>query len=120
MRSWYGIVEQVAGGFAKNRLMEPFRIRALLKKAMEFAWSLELQGAFKVTEAEIVWVVENGVCCFRFGQWQALVMDWSKTGIRFVLWQKRCSCNKIHPSCCPGGWVVIRVGSRVCSGAGSK
>ena len=40
VRSWYGLIEQVAWGFAKTNLMEPFR--DLLKKKTEFAWTDEL------------------------------------------------------------------------------
>ena len=44
VRSWYGLVEQVAWGFSKTKLMEPFR--ELLRKKTVFAWSDELQVAF--------------------------------------------------------------------------
>ena len=40
VQSWYGLVEQVAWGFSKTRLTEPFR--ELLKKEAEFALSPEL------------------------------------------------------------------------------
>ena len=49
-----------------------------------------------------------------------LITDWSKVGVGFVLWQKRCGCKTIHPSCCKGGWAVVCVGSRYCTGAESR
>ena len=92
----------------------------MLKKDSGFSWSQELQDAFEQAREEIVKLVESGVRYFRLGRWLALVTDWSKTGIGFVLWQKRCSCRSIHPACCQGGWVVIMVGSRFCTPAEAR
>ena len=75
-----------------SRLMEPFRM--LLKKDTEFAWSQELQESFEQAKEEIVKLVESGVRCFRLGKWLALVTNWNKTVLGFVLWQKRCNCPK--------------------------
>ena len=95
VRSWYGLVEQVAWGFAKTKLMEPFR--DLLKKKTEFAWSDKMEVAFGKAKEEIVKLVETGVRSFQPGNWLCLVTDWSRTGVGYVLWQKRCSCPKVHP-----------------------
>lgn len=48
------------------------------------------------------------------GRWLCLVTDWRRIRIGYVLWQKGCKCQQIHPSCCQGGWVIIMVGSRFC------
>ena len=37
IRSWFGLIEQVAFGFSKSRLMEPFR--PLLKPKAKYIWS---------------------------------------------------------------------------------
>ena len=118
VRSWYGLVEQVAWGFAKTELMEPFC--ALLKKKTEFAWSEELELAFGKAKEEIVWLVARGVKSFRPGNWLCLVTDWSRTGIGYVLWQNRCRYQKVHPGCCKDRWVVTCVGSRFCTPTESK
>ena len=38
--------------------------------------------------------------------------DFSKTGIGYLLTQKKCQCEEISPYCCPGGWQVVLAGSR--------
>ena len=91
IQSWYGLVEQVAWGFSKTRLMEPFW--HLLQHKAEFAWSEEMEKAFVVAKAEIVRLVENCVRCFVPGKDLALVTDWSRTGVSYCLWQKKCSCR---------------------------
>ena len=87
VRSWFGLVEQVAFGFSKTRLMEPFR--DLLQPKKVFGWSEELQSAFDRARSEIVRLVVDGVKSFQLGKWLCLVTDWSRRGIGYVLWQKR-------------------------------
>ena len=42
-----------------------------------------------------------------------LLMDWSKTGIGYLLQQKHCSCNMDNaPHCGAGHWKTNLVGSR--------
>ena len=118
VRSWFGLIEQVAWSFSKTTLMEPFR--KLLKPKSVFAWDDDLQGAFERARTEIVKLVASGVQSFATGSCLALVTDWSRTGMGFVLSQKRCGCKKVHPSCCKEGWAVIFVGSRFCTPAESK
>ena len=38
--------------------------------------------------------------------------DFCKTGLGYLLMQKRCKCEKISPYCCSGGWQVVLAGSR--------
>ena len=52
MRSWFGLVNQVAYVFAAKDVMAPFR--DLLKKGSWFTWMIELQTAFKVSKSVIV------------------------------------------------------------------
>ena len=98
--------------------MEPFR--KLLAKNAEYAWTEQLQTAFETAKREVVRLVAQGVSSFRLDQWICIVTDWSKCGVGYVMWQKRCNCSKIHPSCCPGGWVLITCGSRFCTAAESR
>ena len=54
------------------------------------------------------------------GRRTCLITDWSRKGVGFVLWQKQCKCAKVHPTCCPTGWVLILCGSRYCTPAESR
>ena len=38
--------------------------------------------------------------------------DFCKTGIGYLLMQKKCHCEKITPYCCTGGWHLVLAGSR--------
>ena len=98
--------------------MEPFR--ELLKKDGDFAWSGELQMAFDHTCQSIADKVVAGVKTFVLGRPTAVVTDWSKSGVGFVLLQKSCSCKVNTPLCCVDGWNPIYIGSRFCSGAESR
>lgn len=118
MRSWFGLIEQVAFAFSKTSLMEPFR--GLLSKKGTFAWSEEMEVAFTRARDQIMRLMEKGVTVFVAGQWLCLVTDWSKTGIGYVLWQRKCKCARIHPMCCQGGWVVVPVCSRFCTAAETR
>ena len=118
IRSWFGLVEQVAFRFSKSQLMEPFR--PLLKPKAKYIWSPELQRSFEAAKSEIVKLVKLGVRTFQLGLWTCVVTDWSKTGIGFILWQKHCKCSKIHPSCCEGGWKMVLCGARFCTAAESR
>ena len=118
IRLFYGLVVQVAFAFAKTELMMPFR--NLLSKNAVYAWSPELQRAFESPKSEIAKLVADGVSSFEVDKYTCIVTDWSKVGIGFVMWQKRCACTKIHPSCCPNGWVLVTCGSRFCTAAESR
>ena len=118
MRSWFGLIEQVSYAFSKSKIMEPFR--ELLKAKTEYTWTPALQTSFESARKEIVAIVSNGVKTFKIGDHTCLITDWSRKGIGYVLYQKRCQCKTIHPSCCKTGWVVISCGSRFCSAAEAR
>ena len=118
IRSWFGLVEQVSFAFSKSKIMEPFK--PLLKKNSIFSWTQELQTSFDLAKEEIVRLVKDGVKSFKVGEPLCLVTDWSKLGLGYVLWQKRCACAVNHPSCCPDGWAVILCGSRYCTPAETR
>ena len=94
----------------KTTLMSPFR--KLLSKNVLFLWTDELQSAFTTAKQEIANLLTKGVQSFQLGAQTCIVTDWSKTAVGYVMWQKRCSCTKIHPTCCSGGWALISCGSR--------
>lgn len=95
--------------------MQPFR--KLLSKNAEFVWSPDLQAAIQTAKQEIVKLVTNEVQSFQLDTWTCIVTDWSKSGIGYFMWQKMCSCAKIHSTCCQTGWALISCGSRFCTAA---
>lgn len=113
VRSWFGLIEQVAFDFSKTTLMEPFR--KLLSKHAEYLWTDDMQKAFETAKVEMVKLVAQGVTSFKLDKWICLVTDWSRVGVGFVIWQKNCPCTTIHPTCCQGGWSLITCGSRFCT-----
>ena len=118
VRSWFGLIQQVAYAFSNTEVMLPFR--NLLKPSTDFLWTQELQDSFDKSKSEIVKAVENGVKIYDPSKTTALCTDWSKTGIGFMLLQKECMCETVTPVCCPSGWTLIYAGSRFTSSAESR
>ena len=75
-------------------------------------WTQELQNAFKIVKKAIVQNIKDGVKTYVPELVTALISDWSKVGIGYMLTQKKCSCMGIQIDCCPKGWAVICMGSR--------
>ena len=99
-RSWFGLIEQVAWGFSKAKVMEPFR--HLLKPKSDFKWTHDLNHAFEMSKEEIIQAIKHGVKTFEPNKPNCLATDWSKEGIGFCLLQKRCEWSNLTPICCPG------------------
>ena len=118
IRSWFGLVNQVAYAFAAAPCMLPFR--NLLKPGTPFQWSDELDSAFDKSKAEIVKEIKTGVEIYDKRRPTCLATDWSKTGIGFWLLQKHCDCPTSKPFCCKTGWRVSLVGSRFTSATESR
>ena len=64
--------------------------------------------------------VKVGLKRFEVDRDTALMTDWSKTGIGFILSQKYCNCPKIDPTYFKGGWKVVLLGSRFTNQAESN
>ena len=90
IRSWFGLVEQVAWAFSKTAVMSPFR--HLLSPNSEYLWTQELNDAFEKSKIEIINAVKKGVKYFDPKRITCLATDWSKHGLGFCLLQKTCSC----------------------------
>ena len=118
IRSWFGLVNQVAYAFSMTSVMRPFR--ELLKPSSEFAWTDELDTAFTESKQVIIDAVKDGVMTFEMGRTSCLATDWSKHGVGFVLLQKYCNCKDRTPICCSSGWKLVFAGSRFTSGAESR
>ena len=115
IRSFFGLIEQVSFCFAKSTYMEPFR--NLLTSKEQFTWNQSLQNAFEAAKIEIASQIQYGVKTYVPGKATALVTDWSRTGIGYVLMQKHCRCMGLALNCCNTGWRIVCIGSRFLSKA---
>ena len=110
IRSWFGLVHQVAHYSKVIDIMAPFK--PLLSHSAKFLWTDELNEAFQKSEIEIVDAIIQGVQTFDINRRTCLWPDWSKTGIGFFLSQKHCDCVSMSPGCCKSGWKITLAGSR--------
>ena len=90
MRSWFGLLNQVAYATAVSKRLHPFR--DLLKPTNEWHWDENLDRLFAETKAAVLSSIDSGVRSFETGRPTGIATDWSKTGIGFTLTQKHCSC----------------------------
>ena len=118
VRSWFGLIQQVAYAFSSSEVMLIFR--KLLKPTTEFLWTQELQDCFEKSKEVIVEAVERGIKIYDPTRITALCTDWSKNGLGFMLVQKECTCEDITPICCFSGWTLVYAGSRFTSPAESR
>ena len=110
IRSWFGLINQVAYCFSKGTIMAPFR--ELLKPSTVFEWTADLQEAFDKSKAEIIRLVKDGVKMFDPKLVTCLSTDFSKHGLGWILQQKTCGCRVISPICCESGWRLVLAGGR--------
>ena len=118
VRSWFGLINQVAYAFSVADKMHPFR--QLLRPGTPFRWDSQLDQLFEDSKVVITREIENGVRIFDPSKSTCLATDWSKTGIGFWLFQKHCRCPRIAPFCCRSGWKPTLVGSRFTHAAESR
>ena len=118
VRSWFGLVNQVAYAFASAERMQPFR--TLLQPNTPFKWTEQMDNLFEETKAIIIQEIKKGVEIFDKEKPTCLATDFSKNGIGFWLLQKHCTCTSSKPFCCRLGWKVTLVGSRFTSSAESR
>ena len=64
--------------------------------------------------------MKEGLRRFKVNRDTALMTDWSKTGVGFILTQNHCNCSTIDPTCCRDGWKVCLLGSRFTNQAKSN
>ena len=118
VRSWFGLVNQLAYAFAQAPVMEPFR---QLLSAKTFYWDDALEKIFKESKQKIVALVSDGVKTFEPKRPTCLATDWSKSGIGFHLTQKHCSCTEdTNPNCGKDHWKLVFAGSRFTNEAESR
>ncbi|MEL6802565.1 MAG: reverse transcriptase family protein, partial [Bacteroidota bacterium] len=117
IRSWFGLVNQMAYAFAQTKVMEPFR--RLLKSNAKFHWDDQLEQVFQQSKLVILDKIEHGVRIFDKNRPTCLATDWSTSGVGYWLLQKHCHCQPVKVFCCHDGWQVTLVGSRFTSKAES-
>ena len=110
VRSWFGLINQVAYAFASAKKMLPFR--NLLKAGAKFSWNDELDNLFQESKDVIINEIEEGVRIFDKNRTTCLATDWSREGIGYWLFQKHCNCQPTQLFCCHTGWKMCLVGSR--------
>ena len=115
VRSWHGLVNQVAYCFNKTNVMAPFR--HLLSSNNVFEWTKELEQAFSVSKEKIIQMIQEGVYSFDPELITCLSTDYSKEGMGWILQQKTCSCQKPSPTCCEVGWRLVLAGGTFCNPA---
>ena len=76
VRSWFGLVNQVAYAFSMSERMHPFR--KLLKNGERFTWSPELEDIFRESKDVIVKEIEHDVRIFDKTKPTCIATDWSK------------------------------------------
>ena len=110
IRSWFGLVNQVAHYAQLLQVFEPFR--KFLSPMTPFMWDEELGSAFEESKDLIVIAIQEGVRIFEISRRTCLRTDWSKSGIGFFLSQKHCDCESQSFGCCSDGWRITLAGSR--------
>ncbi|KAK3755454.1 hypothetical protein QZH41_007878 [Actinostola sp. cb2023] len=115
IRSWFGLVNQVANYAQLRETMAPFK--PFLSPRYKFSWSTELEEAFKASKEAIVGAIRHGVTIFDNQRRTCLRPDWSRRGIGYFLLQKHCNCPSGIPDCCLGDWRITLVGSRFLASA---
>ena len=119
LRSFMQLVNQVSHFYAAQPKLHPFR--ELLKKDTPWYWDERLDDLFSQVKEVIADKIESGVKTFDLSRPVALLTDWSKSGVGYVLTQKYCGCpGPTTPLCCSEGWKVCGVGARFTSAAESR
>ena len=119
IRSWFGLVNQVALFLATAPVMAPFHdlLKPSNATAKKVYWDSELQQLFESTKSDISELASRGLAYYDTNRRTAVITDWSKKGIGFVIMQKHCNCvNDINDqsilNCCKQGWRLAFCHSR--------
>ena len=115
IRSWFGLVNQVANYGQLREFMTLFR--PFLSPKYKFFWTQVLDKAFEDSKEHIIQSIRQGVEIFDMAKQTCLRPDWSTSGIGYFLMQKHCQCRSNLPNCCSDGWKATLAGSRFLTGA---
>ena len=115
IRSWFGLVNQVANYAQLRDFLALFR--PFLSPKYKFFWSEVLDKAFEESKTHIIEAIRAGVEIYDMSKTTCLRPDWSTNGLGYFLLQKHCECLAQLPNCCSDGWKITLAGSRFLSGA---
>ena len=118
VRSWFGLVNQVAHYGQLVGAMAPFK--SLLSPKTPFQWSDQLEESFVNSKKAIILAIQDGVEIFDPARKTCLQTDFSKQGLGYWLKQKHCDCRVDKLECCDNGWRVTLAGSRFLRDAESR
>ena len=112
IRSWFGLVNQVANYAQLRDVMAIFK--PFLSPYCKFSWSHELEEAFQRSKEAIISAIHEGVEILDTQKRTCLRLDWSTRGIGYFLLQQHCSCPSRIPDCCSrvedhSGWITFPV-----------
>ena len=110
IRSWFGLINQVANYAQLRDVMAPFK--PFLSPKQKFTWTPELEAAFAASKESIVNAIRHGVEIFDITKPTCLRPDWSIKGLGYFLLQQHCHCPSGLPDCCNNGWRICLAGSR--------
>ena len=85
IRSWFGLVNQVANYAQLRGIMEPFK--PFLSPRCKFSWSPQLEEAFQLSKDAIIRAIREGVEIFDMQRRTCLRPNWSMRGIGYFLLQ---------------------------------
>ena len=115
VRSWFGLVNQVANYAQLRDTLAPFK--PFLSPRYKFVWSPKLEEAFQASKSTIIDAIRLGVEIFDVKKKTCLRPDWSCRGVGYFLLQQHCNCPSDAPDCCPSGWRITLAGSRFLTSA---
>lgn len=85
IRSWFGLVNQVAYTFMQTEAMAPFRDLLSSKTSKAWLWDDTMTRLFNESKEEIIQQVQEGVKTFERGRPTVLSTYWSRAGVGFIL-----------------------------------
>ena len=83
IRSWFGLVNQVANYAQLRDIVAPFR--PYLSPKHPFRWYEELDRAYRTSKTAIITAIVSGVEIFDMEKRTCLRPDWSKQGIGYFI-----------------------------------
>ncbi|XP_076042081.1 uncharacterized protein LOC143025983 [Oratosquilla oratoria] len=92
VRSWHGFVNQMAPFLATAPIMEPFRELLRKPQGRKVYWDGNLQEKFQQAKEVICSLAKEGLTYYDKNKPTAVITDWSKVGIGFVVLQQHCQC----------------------------
>ena len=91
IRSWFGLVNQVANYVQMRDITAPFK--TFLSPTCRFEWTPELARAFQTSKESIIAEIRHGVEIFDPTNRTCIRPEWSRQGTGYFLSQKQCSCD---------------------------